>query len=303
MNELPKNCIVCSHEPMRECWNDINVLVCGHCGLAWRETFDIPSDYYTELNAERGAPSESKMGTRLSNARDRLMTVKRFLPPRGICDVGCGEGLFLSALDDAGYTKCWGIEPNVLACHSASQAGYDIVLGGLTDLPSLRIGRDLRAITLFHVLEHLPDPGAALRLIHEMIPAGGIVVLETPDSEAYLQRATKHRNHLVYQEHLFYWNERSLQKILKQEGFRVVAISRRSFDWENTPIRSSLVRLGVPGFKAKQTTFFTSKSSDETRVQEAPTQDFIRCITRKMLARLVRLLKRDDYILVVAERT
>ena len=132
------------------------------------------------------------------------------------------------------------------------------------------------------------------------------LVIETPDSNASIQKVTDHKNALIYHEHLFYWNEKALRMILKKLGFRILAIQHRSFDWKNAPIRASLARLG-----------FFNKSFVNFGSQEGKTSEKIgpinngkklrnnpfRKLMRSMLAYLVHSLGRDDYIFVVAERT
>ncbi len=72
-------------------------------------------------------------------------------------------------------------------------------------------------IVLFHVLEHLPDPPATLRLCREMLGDGGRLVVEVPDlSRALGPTWTERYFHLP---HLFDFTSASLDGLLWQTGF------------------------------------------------------------------------------------
>jgi len=260
--QAPNQCIACGSVGGPKVWNDLPVLVCDRCGLGWRQTFDLPQDYYIKLNAEQGVLGQEKRAARLRNSADRLASLQGFLPRAGICDVGCGEGSFITALKRAGYTHCWGVEPSAYACRIAIEDGLDVVPGGIEDIARVRGKRAANALTLFHVIEHVSDPASALRLLKEALPQGGVLALETPDIQAPLQRSTSYRNPLIYPEHLFYFTEWALRALLEQAGFEICTVRRRSFD---------------------------------------PARALLRALRRGQLRR-AREVFRGDYLLVVAKR-
>ena len=102
MPKAPEQCIVCGGEGVQEVWNGLDILQCPSCSLAWRRHFDLPDNYYNDLNLERLDLDNDKSASRLSNSWSRLRAIRQFLPPGGICDVGCGEGFFLEALEEDG---------------------------------------------------------------------------------------------------------------------------------------------------------------------------------------------------------
>lgn len=299
MPHAPSHCIVCGTGGKSDRWNGLKILRCHACGLAWRAHFDVAVGHYETLHLGEDGVGETKAASRLRNAQDRLQSVKKFLPRSGIGDIGCGDGSFLSALQSEGYREYWGIEPSSYARDLAAKKCLDVVQGGITDLPLIAKTRAVQSLTLFHVIEHLPDPLAALETIAAALPAGGILVIETPNIEAAIQKVTRHTNALVYPEHLFYWTERALRKALEQAGFRVVAVTRRSFDWRNAPIRASLLRLGLSRpIKASR----GPVHGEDGQIKPRAPKGVVRSVARHVLARLVHMLGRDDYILAVAER-
>lgn len=300
-----KKCVVCGALGVPLIWNNINIFNCNSCGLAWRTSFDIPADYYAKLNIGRLKPGKRKTISRLRNAEDRLTSVMRFLPKSDICDIGCGDGSFLSILKEKGYTNCFGIEPSSYNYEIALKNQLEIIKGDIASVRQEVKKRKIKAITLFHVIEHIYFPIETLQNIKNILKPGGILIIETPDSNASIQKVTNHRNPLICREHLFYWNEKSLRIILKKLGFKILIIKHRSFDWENASIKLSLIRLGF------LSNFFVSlRHQGENISQETESinnkkrlhNNFFRNFMRYALAHLVHILGKDDYIFIMAKR-
>jgi len=68
-----------------------------------------------------------------------------------VLDIGAGTADFLVTAQNSGW-KTTGIEPNELAKQNASEKGIEL-LSSLNDVE----GQKFEVITLWHVLEHLPD--------------------------------------------------------------------------------------------------------------------------------------------------
>ncbi len=299
MKNSSPHCILCAVPGVADLWNDLRVLRCPACGLAWRATFDLPSDFYktVEVDVETG-----KKEARKRNTQNQIKTLKKFLPPSGIYDLGSGDGTFLSELRDSGYLNCVGIEPGENGLRVSVERNLNVFRGTIQDLPQISKGKKVHAVTMFHLLEHLDDPKKSLEIIRKSLDSQGILVLETPDIDAPLQRLTNHKNHLVYPEHLFYWNKMSLCKLLTQVGFSVISIKHRSFNWQQAPIRRSLLRLGLITNKKNGKKPVIAEEVQNHLVKSSRTYEdgFMRSLVRKLLAYLVHMLRRDDYILVVA---
>lgn len=300
-----KKCIVCGALGVPRVWNNINIFNCNSCGLAWRTSFDIPADYYAKLNIGRAKPGKRKTVSRLRNAEDRLTSVIKFLPKSDICDIGCGDGSFLSVLKEKGYTNCFGIEPSSYNYEIALKNQLEIIKGDIASVRQEARKRKIKAITLFHVIEHIYSPIEMLQNIKNILKPGGILIIETPDSNASIQKVTNHRNPLICCEHLFYWNKKSLQIILKRLGFKILVIKHRSFNWKNAPIKLSLIRLGFLNklflnFRKQEEKI--SKKISLINNKKKLYNNFSRKFIRKILAYTVHLLGKDDYIFIVAER-
>ena len=104
-----------------------------------------------------------------------------------LLDVGCAAGFFLDEARQAGF-EVTGCDLSGFAVTYASQVlGLDVVHGDFLEVDLPRQSFDV--ITLFNVLEHLPDQRAASRRLSELLRPGGVLVLETWDYRALVARA------------------------------------------------------------------------------------------------------------------
>ena len=150
-----------------------------------------------------------------------LDILERFLPAKGaLIDVGAATGFFLKLAVDRGWTGI-GIEPSAHASAAARNKGLD-VRTGIFDSDSFP-AESVDAITLWDVIEHVPDPVGLLRTVHATLRPGGLVAINTPDSGSLLARVLGSRWHLVVPpEHLFLFNQTSLRHALGEDRFEIL---------------------------------------------------------------------------------
>jgi 2-polyprenyl-3-methyl-5-hydroxy-6-metoxy-1,4-benzoquinol methylase len=80
------------------------------------------------------------------------------------------------------------------------------------------------AVTLWHVLEHLESPGAALRRIHGWIEPGGALLLGVPNLDSLQARLAPERwFHLDVPRHRVHFTVRGVERLLERSGFAVMA--------------------------------------------------------------------------------
>jgi SAM-dependent methyltransferase len=99
-------------------------------------------------------------------------------PPGRLLDVGAGRGRFVAAARRAGY-ESGGIEPVAERAAAAPAYGAIVKVAGIEDA-GVEPGA-VDAISLWHVLEHVEDPGAALRTITGWLRPGGAIVIGVPN--------------------------------------------------------------------------------------------------------------------------
>lgn len=140
--------------------------------------------------------------------------------PGRVFDIGTAGGSFLAAARARGW-QVDGCEPNRwLAAWGRQHYGIDIRPGPLTDHELPKGAYDV--VTLWDVVEHLPQPSAILDRVKDLVKPGGYLILTFPDigspSAKYLGRYWPFLSSV----HLYYFSKRTMRQMLKTHGFEMV---------------------------------------------------------------------------------
>lgn len=149
----------------------------------------------------------------------------RPLAGQRVLDVGCGWGLALATLRDAG-AQCAGFDPAPEAVEYARGRGLDVRCAGM-DTMDVFGGTRFDAVMLLNVLEHLADPVAVLREIRDrVLVPGGVLLVEVPNEFNGFQTAGRdlHGLHdwwVAPPGHLNYFTAATLRRLFEGTGYRV----------------------------------------------------------------------------------
>ncbi len=145
----------------------------------------------------------------------------RCLQAGRILDVGCGEGGFLAECSRRGF-KCFGNEISEEAARKASAFGKVVA----DDFLKARLQSDFfDAVTLWHVLEHLPQPVAAIQSSRKLLKKGGLLFVALPNPESMQARLFKRFwAHLDAPRHHYIMPPKALGQVLAANGFTGVCL-------------------------------------------------------------------------------
>jgi len=153
------------------------------------------------------------------NARTRLDLIRRYRSKGTLIEVGCARGDFLHAARD--HFNVVGIEPNEELAKDAATVAP--VYRGLVEDFS-ESGFDV-AVS-FHVIEHTDSPRRFLEAITARVCPGGIVVIETPNIHSIPFRLLGSRWRQFIPEHYFFFDEKTMAKLMEDAGLKVERIQR-----------------------------------------------------------------------------
>jgi predicted TPR repeat methyltransferase len=138
-------------------------------------------------------------------------------------DIGCAAGYFLDLLKKKGWRHAEGIELDSRMIAGLRRRSYEIFDVPLElFVPSKRY----HLITLFDVLEHLPDINSDLSKLHSMLDDKGIIALVTPNF-ASMQRRIFGRRWFQFKprEHIYYFTPKTLRRLAEKHGFTIIHLS------------------------------------------------------------------------------
>ena len=143
-------------------------------------------------------------------------------PPAKVLDVGCAAGFLLELAKERGYEP-YGIELSQVAATMAEDAIGEgrIYCGRLEDVDWSPETFDI--VFLCDVLEHIPDPIAALGILRRLTKPGGILFAVTPNVRSIPARIMGKHWFNIREEHLFYLDERTARQLLGRAGYHLIA--------------------------------------------------------------------------------
>ncbi len=146
----------------------------------------------------------------------------RAVPGGRLLDVGCGSGDWLVQMRNLGWQGD-GVDFDANAVASAREKGLNVNLGTLESQQIPEGSYD--AITLNHVIEHVPDALGLLRECRRVLKPGGTIALATPNAASWGHSYFKENwRGLEPPRHLQVFTPASLRKILGQAGFTEVNV-------------------------------------------------------------------------------
>lgn len=166
-----------------------------------------------------------KSNIKMIGLKDDLRRIKQFGKTcinKDILDFGCGWGNFLTSLKKTKSLS--GIELREDCIDYLKRKRKKIFIErNLKDLK-----KKFDVITLFHVLEHMPEQVKSLKKIKKYLKKKGKIIIEVPHANDFLlglDNLKEFKLFTFWSEHLILHTYLSLKTILKVAGFKKIKIS------------------------------------------------------------------------------
>lgn len=156
--------------------------------------------------------------------RKKHKILTQFTDSKKILDFGCGTGEFLSYLAMKGYDTS-GYEPSN---HASDKINNDKIKL-LRDLEERTEKFDI--ITLWHVLEHVADPKATLRILRKKLNKKGFIFIAVPNWHSH--DAQHYGNEWAAYDvprHLYHFNTGSMKTLLEKSKLKLIKTLPMPFD-------------------------------------------------------------------------
>lgn len=156
------------------------------------------------------------------------------VPGGRLLDLGCGSGLWLAGMRRLGW-QVEGIDFDPAAATAAATRGLHVRCGSLEQ--QRFADATFNAITMSHVVEHLPNPVKTLTECARILKPGGRLILWTPNTASLGHHLLKqYWRGLEPPRHLHLFSPASVRALLEKAGFPRISVRSRNsrFIWEQS---------------------------------------------------------------------
>ena len=149
----------------------------------------------------------------LNDEQRRFNYIKSKIKNKTLLDFGCGAGNFLSAAKKSAK-KVAGLE--------VRKQYIDLLSDQFKMYDSVEtVDEKFDFITLFHVLEHIPNQIETLKNLKKILKKNGKLIIEVPHANDVLLNLKTFRNFTLWSEHLVLHTKFSLSKYLNVAGYKL----------------------------------------------------------------------------------
>ena len=239
--EVVSNCPICRGQEFKDvitckdysfsqlCFN---IQTCVHCNFhltnprpdseSIQEFYDSP-DYISHTGKPNSLLNSIFLGARRFTLRWKQSLISSRMKKGLLLDFGCGSGEFLNYMTRNGW-KARGVEPAKSARDSANRlTGMEkpLVSERLEDLQDPQCGKyDL--ITLWHVLEHVPELNNLLSQLKLFLKRDGLIFIAVPNYQSFDSKY--YREYWAGYDlprHLWHFSHSTLQRLLFNHGLLI----------------------------------------------------------------------------------
>lgn len=169
--------------------------------------------YISHTDSKKGALSFLYQRVKKYSLRKKQKLITQLNSGKGrLLDVGAGTGDFLRMAKEKGW-DVHGVEPNGKARELARVKEIDLE----ASLDAVE-GEQFDVVTLWHVLEHLPDLENSVRKIEKLVKPGGVLLVAVPNLNSWDARYFgKYWAAYDVPRHLWHFSQASIQNLFSSE--------------------------------------------------------------------------------------
>jgi SAM-dependent methyltransferase len=219
-------------------------------------------DYISHTDNKKGIVSflyQTVKKRALQNKLNLITSLKK--DANNILDIGAGTGDFLKHIKSKNRSV-FGIEPNKKARALASEKGINLE-ESIADFK----GKTFDVITMWHVLEHVPNLEETIQKIEALLNPNGVLIIAVPNYNSF--DAAYYKNHWAAFDaprHLWHFSRNAMKKIFSDnliplktkpmifDSFYVSLLSEKNKTGKQNLIKAFLIglRSNISALKSKE---------------------------------------------------
>jgi len=198
---------------------------CLACGLVLINPRPPRAALHAHYDATYSAGYTRKADKKRRRSRRRVQRLTREFGLAGRwLDVGCSAGFVVEAAAAAGF-EAHGVDIEAAGIdYGRRELGLTHLACGTLEAQHYPDAH-FAAVSAYDVIEHVPDLALFLRELKRLLAPGGVLELGTPDLGHWrVPRALENWPEFKPSEHLYYFDRRTLTRLLARHGFAVARV-------------------------------------------------------------------------------
>jgi 2-polyprenyl-3-methyl-5-hydroxy-6-metoxy-1,4-benzoquinol methylase len=184
-------------------------------------------DYISHSNSHKSVFTKIYQIVRNYTLRQKIKLINSFgSKEKTLLDIGAGTGEFLFECHKDGW-KVEGIEPNMNARKLAEEKTGTKLKTQISELGTERYD----VITMWHVLEHVPNLTEYVSQLNDLLNSNGTIIVAVPNHKSF-DASYYGKFWAAYDvpRHLWHFSQTSIQKLFARENMKVNQILPMKFD-------------------------------------------------------------------------
>jgi SAM-dependent methyltransferase len=211
---------------------DIQFVKCFGCGhvftnpqQTWADLEPFYGDYHVFNDHQ---PSDIEIDQTIAGElKDGRINHAKVVPGGRYLDVGCGTGRMIRIMSRLGM-QAEGVEPAAGAAAAAQQRGVNVKCSTLEEAKYPDSHFD--TITLYDVVEHVPEPTATLRECKRILKPDGEIVINTPNYNSIVYRFARETwRGLDLPHHMHLFSPSSMKIAAERAGLLPFSVITKSY--------------------------------------------------------------------------
>lgn len=209
------------HDGVFRSTNTYEIVRCKSCGLVFTDAREAPppATLYAHFDQQETVALRKLRSALAIFLRQRAAVVRAVKTSGRLLDYGCGNGAFAQWMSRHGF-EAVGLEPFSLGAPRTAE-NLTLIREPL-ESAAPKLDR-FDVITLWHVLEHVPNPVELLKSLRNLLKEDGALIISVPNFESLQSEVFRGSwFHLDPPRHLIHFDERSLTDCLARAGLKRV---------------------------------------------------------------------------------
>jgi len=195
---------------------------CNDCGLVLINPRPVPQQSLMTYDHAYSEHYAGKADRKLRRCRRWVNRARKLVSAGRWLDIGCSIGLVVMAANEAGFAgygidvEEWGV------AYARNRLGLSNIYRGFLEDQKFPDGF-FSVISLYDVIEHVPDLNLLARELKRMLATDGIIDIITPDINHWrVPRDLAAWGEIKPSEHLYYFSKITLSRLLEKHGLRIM---------------------------------------------------------------------------------